>query len=247
VFVGKLQFALERNPEAKYKYFPTDDPSTWERTDATAADINNQQATWQDGNKWSGGYAASNGRTPATGSNNIRLGLPAQLAATARTQMGAGSQARMRQTRLDEGLGERLPAVMVSTQEQASGNEENTGGGQAEGEGPTGQGEEGVVGESAQTLLRVGNGEEDEEDAEELAREAERQRRRAERSKASKTAVQEMERSIADLVLSGDGEEFVLGTPRAGLPQLREEEDRTPPRGIASSSSPRGRPVDGTK
>jgi hypothetical protein len=105
VFVGKLQFALERNPEAKYKYFPTDNPSTWEHTDTTAADINNQQATWQDSNKWSGGYAVSNGRTPATGSNSIRPGLPAQLAATARIQMGTGSQTRMRQTRLDEGLG----------------------------------------------------------------------------------------------------------------------------------------------
>ncbi|KAJ7762505.1 hypothetical protein B0H16DRAFT_1311730, partial [Mycena metata] len=30
VFIDKLQFALERNPDAKYPYFPTpDDPSSW--------------------------------------------------------------------------------------------------------------------------------------------------------------------------------------------------------------------------
>ncbi|KAJ7123708.1 hypothetical protein C8R44DRAFT_620911, partial [Mycena epipterygia] len=30
VFVDKLQYALERNPEANYRYFPTDNPDTWE-------------------------------------------------------------------------------------------------------------------------------------------------------------------------------------------------------------------------
>ncbi|KAJ7369232.1 hypothetical protein DFH08DRAFT_797012 [Mycena albidolilacea] len=208
VFVGKLQFTLERNPEAKYKYFPTDDPSTWERTNNTATDSNNQQATWEDGNKWSGGYAVSNERTPATGSNSICPGLPAQLVAVTRTQMGAGSQARMRQTRLDEGLGTRLPAVMQT---------------------------------------QVENGEEDDEDTEEVAREMARQEKTEELNRKSKAAVQEMERSITDLVLSGDGAEFVPGPKRAGLPQLRGEEDRTPPSGIMSSLLPRGRPVDGTK
>jgi hypothetical protein len=247
VFMGRLQFALERNPEAKYRYFPTDDPSTWERTDTAAADINNQQATWQDGNKWGGGYAMSNGRTPATGSNSLRPGLPAPLAAANRTQMGAGSQGRMRQTRLDEGLGERPPAVVVGMQEQANG--ENTSGGQMGGEGTAGQRDEGEDEDTAQVQVQAGNGknreedEEDEVDAEEAIKGAARLKRR----EASKAAAQEMDRAIATLVLSGDGEEFSPGTPRAGLPQLRGEEDRTPPRGIASRSTPRGRPVDGAE
>ncbi|KAJ7706761.1 hypothetical protein B0H17DRAFT_845354, partial [Mycena rosella] len=29
VFKDKLQFVLERNPEAKYRFFATDDPATW--------------------------------------------------------------------------------------------------------------------------------------------------------------------------------------------------------------------------
>ncbi|KAJ7681265.1 hypothetical protein B0H17DRAFT_943203, partial [Mycena rosella] len=29
VFTDRLQFALERNPEANYRYYPTDDPATW--------------------------------------------------------------------------------------------------------------------------------------------------------------------------------------------------------------------------
>jgi hypothetical protein len=89
-FKNKLQFALERNPEAKYKYFPTDDPLTWERMDAPAGDLNNQAATWQNGNRWAGGYAASSGRAAATGGNSVPRGLPAQTAGTVRTRMGPG-------------------------------------------------------------------------------------------------------------------------------------------------------------
>ncbi|KAJ6596044.1 hypothetical protein B0H10DRAFT_1828590 [Mycena sp. CBHHK59/15] len=57
VFADKLQFALERNPDARYKYFPTDDPESWEPNEKSNAAINNQAATWQNGNTWVGGYA----------------------------------------------------------------------------------------------------------------------------------------------------------------------------------------------
>jgi hypothetical protein len=103
------------------------------------------------------------------------------------------------------------------------------------------------VEDPARTQTQVENGEEDEEDTEEVARVMARQKKREELNRKSKAAAQEMERSIADLVLLGDGEEFVPGPKWASLPQLRGEEDRTPPRGIASSSSPQGRPVDGTE
>jgi hypothetical protein len=152
----------------------------------------------------------------------------------------------MRQTRLDEGLGTRPPAVERSVQEQPNVNGGNTDGGQAEGEGAIGRGEGRVVEDPAQTQTQVGNGEEDEEDVE-MARVTARQKKREELNRKSKAAAQEMERSIADLELSGDGEEFVPGPKRVDLPQLRGEEDRTPPRGIASRSSPWGRPVDGTE
>jgi hypothetical protein len=150
---------------------------------------------------------------------------------------------------LDEGLGEWPPAVVVGTQEQANG--ENTGRGQMRGEGMAGQRDEGENEDTAQVQVQVqvGSGknreedEEDEVDAEEAIKEAARLKRR----EASRAAVQEMDRKIATLVLSGDGEEFSPGTPQAGLPQLRGEEDRTPPRGIASRSTPRGRPVDGAE
>jgi hypothetical protein len=46
VFKDKLQFVLERNPEARYRYFPMDDPLTWEHMDVPAGDLNNQAATW---------------------------------------------------------------------------------------------------------------------------------------------------------------------------------------------------------
>jgi hypothetical protein len=130
-------------------------------------------------------------------------------------------------------------------------NEENAVAGQIEGEGTTSQDDGGEGEESVQARVRgqVENAESEggEEEAGEATREAARQERREEQRKASRAAAQEMERAIANLVLSGDGEEFSPGTLRAGLPQLRGEEDRTPPRGIASSSTPRGRPVDGAE
>ncbi|KAJ7868368.1 hypothetical protein B0H14DRAFT_3441290 [Mycena olivaceomarginata] len=114
-------YALERNPEAKYKYFPTDDPLTWERTDVPAGDLNNQAATWQDGSRWAGGYAVSGGRAVATGGNSVPRGLPAQTAATTRSRMGPGpfgaeaNRPNMRQTRLEEvvGPGPLITAVNV--------------------------------------------------------------------------------------------------------------------------------------
>ncbi|KAJ7630145.1 hypothetical protein B0H17DRAFT_1217940 [Mycena rosella] len=61
-FENKLQFALERNSEANYRFFPMDDPATWEDVRGPVADLNNQDALWQDGGeRGKAGVAVSSG------------------------------------------------------------------------------------------------------------------------------------------------------------------------------------------
>ncbi|KAF7362490.1 RNA-directed DNA polymerase from transposon X-element [Mycena venus] len=103
VFVDKVQFALERNPDAKYRFFPTDDPESWEQMGDVVH--TNQEATWQNGNAWSGGVAHSDGRSRGT----PKPGLSKQGAARSRAAMGAvdagwSGMARMRQPTLGEVL-----------------------------------------------------------------------------------------------------------------------------------------------
>ncbi|KAJ7620785.1 hypothetical protein B0H17DRAFT_1219545 [Mycena rosella] len=78
-------FALERNPEANYRYYPTDDPATWEDLRGQAADLVDQNTTWQDGGEWAGGRAVSDERTGRA--KGMKPGLPAVAAAASRARM----------------------------------------------------------------------------------------------------------------------------------------------------------------
>ncbi|KAJ7217550.1 hypothetical protein C8J57DRAFT_1537679 [Mycena rebaudengoi] len=69
-FATKLQFSLERNPDAPFKYFLTNDPETWE-THREADGRPDESGPWLQGTEWRTTWAASAGkkggvRKPAT-------------------------------------------------------------------------------------------------------------------------------------------------------------------------------------
>jgi len=61
-FVAEVQKLHARTPGAKYRYFVTNDPGTWELINNTERDdlYNNiQDAMWQNGDNWRGGWTAA--------------------------------------------------------------------------------------------------------------------------------------------------------------------------------------------
>src|SRR5438552_10138997 len=74
-FTERMVNLQARNPENKYRFFPTDDPRTWEATENTSQQANNQDATWHDGHQWRGGWAQGNGsRSGAAAMARVRRG-----------------------------------------------------------------------------------------------------------------------------------------------------------------------------
>lgn len=55
-FLTLLTRLHARLPETKYKFFPTDDPHSWELVDQADTYTNDQDATWQQGTNWGGGW-----------------------------------------------------------------------------------------------------------------------------------------------------------------------------------------------
>jgi hypothetical protein len=64
-FTDKLQFSLECNPDAPFKYFLTRDPETWE-THREADGRPETGAPWQQGNEWRSAWAESAGKKGGT-------------------------------------------------------------------------------------------------------------------------------------------------------------------------------------
>ncbi|CAK5265676.1 unnamed protein product [Mycena citricolor] len=82
IFATTLQRSLQRNPDARYAYFPThDDPLSWETLDAPAPDLEDQAATFQ------GGNTAANRPQPTA----LRPGIPSQSAAFKAAAMTAAA------------------------------------------------------------------------------------------------------------------------------------------------------------
>lgn len=55
-FLTLLTRLHARLPETKYKFFPTDDPHSWKLVDQAETYTNDQDAAWQQGGNWSGGW-----------------------------------------------------------------------------------------------------------------------------------------------------------------------------------------------
>lgn len=64
-----------RNPDNQYRFFPTDDPKTWEPLNQVDPNLNNQEATWQDGNRRAGGWAQSANERGGIGTGRL-VGAP---------------------------------------------------------------------------------------------------------------------------------------------------------------------------
>jgi hypothetical protein len=98
-FVAEVQKLHARTPGSKYRYFVTNDPATWELINSTERDdlYNNiQDAMWQNGDNWRGGWTAA--RTGNAGRGFGRLAGGPQ---------GAGGGARMDFTMGDVGVTEK--------------------------------------------------------------------------------------------------------------------------------------------
>jgi hypothetical protein len=60
-FTERVITLQARNPELKYRFFPTDDPKMWETTEAMTQQANSQENTWHDGLQRSRGQSWTQG------------------------------------------------------------------------------------------------------------------------------------------------------------------------------------------
>ena len=99
-FIEQLSTLQARNPETKYKYFPTNDPKSWETTARMLQKTNTQDATWHDGHQWRGGWTQTND----TLNNGRKYGRNAEYQDGSQTHRETrGSD--VRPTQRDEGHG----------------------------------------------------------------------------------------------------------------------------------------------
>ncbi|KAJ6525116.1 hypothetical protein B0H19DRAFT_1276208 [Mycena capillaripes] len=242
IFVEKLQFALERNPEPNYKFFLTDDPKTWERLDRAAGDINNQEASWQHGNVWYGGQAVSDRRAQAGGSRGTRPGMSPGDAAKERARMGApadddwaGHATRMRQTTLEEQMRpQRTGSDDAAGGEAAMGRDEAQVGEQPAGFISAHLASETAVQEALTTIREEDGGESPGDEEATMLRKIQQRRTEREARAAANAA-------WPALVFSDDGR---IPSPRVSMPELPPlREDDSLPTSIAGTSALPGGPV----
>ncbi|KAJ6570536.1 hypothetical protein DFH09DRAFT_1080093 [Mycena vulgaris] len=212
---NKVQFALERNPDAKYRFFPTDDPESWEGIGDVVH--TNQDATWQNGNAWGGGVAHSDGRSRGA----PKPGLSRQAAAGIRVGMGAvdagwSGMAQMRQTTLDEVVkepeGQNVSSAPAAHDAGGMGSTDVNGRGDTS---PATRSRAASTGDAHDVLTDL-NGEEEGDGDDELTPEEQIKFARHERLRAERLTRSEARAAAPPIMFSDDGETPNAGTPAGG-------------------------------
>jgi hypothetical protein len=73
-FLEKLAQIQARNPENRYRFYPTSDPKTWESAEHPNQHLNNEDTTWPDRNQRQGGWMQENGN--GRGQGRLAGGAP---------------------------------------------------------------------------------------------------------------------------------------------------------------------------